>query len=61
MKKILGALVALMGVALLGWIAYCYLTGQPEVKTHSPFIPLGVSAAFIFVGGKWMGLIGSGK
>ncbi len=58
MKKILGALVGLSGVALLGWIAYCYLTGQPEAKEYSPVMPLGISVAFIFVGAKWMGLVG---
>jgi hypothetical protein len=45
----------LIGLSILGWIAYNYLVEmQPSARGRSPLPALVFSAAAIYVGGKWL-------
>jgi hypothetical protein len=55
MKKILGALVALMGLGLATWVAYnLFIDMQPEAEGKKPLIPILLSIGMLYVGVKWM-------
>jgi len=55
MKQVLGGLVLLMGLGLASWIGYNLLIQRlPAAQGRSPVMPILVSAAFIYVGIKWM-------
>jgi hypothetical protein len=54
-KRIFGFFILLIGLAILGWIAYNYLVEmQPSARGRSPLPPLIFSTAAIYVGGKWL-------
>lgn len=55
MKKILGAVVALMGVGLAAWIAYNqFIEMQPEAEGRNPLVPILLAIGMLFVGVTWM-------
>jgi hypothetical protein len=55
LKRIFGCLILLVGLTILGWIAYNYLVEmQPAARGRSPLPALVFSGAAIFVGGKWL-------
>ena len=54
-KRIFGGFILLIGLGILGWIAYNYLVEmQPHARGRSPLQALVFSSAAIFVGGKWL-------
>jgi len=55
MKKFFGALVLALGVCLLAWIAYnLFIEMQPQAAGRNPIPAVLLSAAFIYVGQKWL-------
>jgi hypothetical protein len=55
MRRGVGVLVFLTGLGLLGWILYnLFIERLPEAQGRSPVVPLLVSAAFLYVGFRWM-------
>ena len=55
LKRIFGFFILLIGLGILGWIAYNYLVEmQPAARGRSPLPALVFSAAAIYVGGKWL-------
>ena len=55
LKRIFGCLILLIGLSILGWIAYDYLVEmQPEARGRTPLPALVFSAATIYVGARWL-------
>ena len=55
LKKLFGLLILLIGVSILGWIAYNYLVAmQPEARGRNPLPAVIFSGAAIWIGGKWL-------
>ncbi len=55
MKRIMGAMIFLMGVGLIAWVGYNLFVEQlPETEGRRPFGPIAMSFAFLYVGFKWM-------
>lgn len=54
-RKICGAIGVLVGVAILGWMAYnVFVEMQPEAKGRNPLPALLFAAANIYGGIKWL-------
>ena len=55
MKKIFGILMMLMGLALLGWVAYSkFIASSSGSQQYSPLPPLVFSAGLLYVGFTWV-------
>ncbi len=55
MKRVFGVFVLVLGLLLAGWIAFNLLVEmQPEAAGRNPLPGIGLSAAFIFVGVRWI-------
>jgi len=55
LKRIFGFFILLIGLGILGWIAYNHLVEmQPSGRGRSALPALVFSAAAIYVGGKWL-------
>ena len=55
LKRIFGGFIFLIGLALLGWIAYNLLVGmQPEARGRNPLPALVLAAGAIYVGARWL-------
>ena len=55
MKRIAGASILLMGVALGLWIVYnMFIHRMPETQGRSLVGPLITVGAFVYVGAKWL-------
>jgi hypothetical protein len=55
LKRVFGFFILLIGVGILGWIAYNYLVAmQPEARGRNPLPALIFSGAAIYVGGRWL-------
>jgi hypothetical protein len=55
LKRICGGFLLLIGLALLGWIAYnLFVERLPQAKGRSPLLALVLSAGAIYVGGSWL-------
>lgn len=55
LKRIFGCFILLIGLSILGWIAYNFLVEmQPEARGRSPLPALVFSAAAIYVGARWV-------
>jgi hypothetical protein len=55
MKRVLGGLMVLMGLALGCWIGYNLLIErQPETRGKSPILAIGFCAGLLLVGVKWV-------
>lgn len=55
LKRIFGFFILLIGLSILGWIAYNYFVAmQPEARGRNPLPALIFSGAAIYVGGKWL-------
>ena len=54
-KRIFGLLIFLIGLSILGWIAYNFLVQmQPEARGRNPLPALIFSGAAIYVGARWL-------
>lgn len=55
LRRIFGGFILLIGLALLGWVAYNLLVGmQPEARGRSPLPALLLAAGAIYVGARWL-------
>ena len=55
LKRIFGGFILLIGLVLLGWIAYNLFVGmQPEARGRSPLPALVLAAGAIYVGARWL-------
>ena len=55
MRRVLGVFVFVMGLGLGLWLAYVFLIERGEAsRANNPMPALVTSAAFLFVGYKWM-------
>jgi hypothetical protein len=55
MRRILGAVVLLMGVLLVGWVLYnLFIQRLPETRGQNPVGALVVAGSFIYVGLFWL-------
>lgn len=55
MKRLFGAIVLLMGVALAAWIFYnLFIERLPEAQGKSPVGAILLAALFIYVGVMWL-------
>lgn len=54
-KRILGAVILLIGINILGWVAYNFLVQmQPESEGRNPLPAFIFSAGAIYVGSRWL-------
>ena len=58
MKKVLGGLMIVLGVALLGWVGYTFVAPQPAgpggATQQNPIPALIFAAGLLFVGVMWV-------
>ena len=55
MKRVLGVVVLLFGVALGCWLVYNLVAGvQPEARGHRPLPAFLLTAGALYVGVKWI-------
>jgi hypothetical protein len=55
LKRICGFFIFLIGLTILGWIAYNYLVEmQPTARGKNPLLALIFSGGAIFVGAAWL-------
>jgi uncharacterized membrane-anchored protein len=55
LKRIFGAFILLIGLGLLGWIAYnFFIEMQPEARERSPLPALVFAAGAIYIGVRWL-------
>ncbi len=55
MRRILGIVCLVIGISLLGWVAYnLFVELQPEAEGRSPYSAIMFSAVMIYIGLQWI-------